>query len=86
MKLIKPHDMIVLETLIYMFLGHNTLGEFKRRGFLDFQFYATPNYTPSGREKDLHYKLMMHYSEYTQTLIYNSVTQQIVESTSRSTW
>lgn len=86
LKLLNPQDMAVLETLAYMHLGHNSIAEFKRRGFLDFQFYSVPNYTPKGREKDLHYKLMMHYPEYTQTIIYNSVRFQIVESSSRSTW
>lgn len=84
--ILNSKDLMVLETLIYMHLGHNTIGEFKRRGFMDFQFYAIPNYTPLGHEKQMHYKLMMHYAEYTQTIIYNSVTHQIVESSSRSTW
>lgn len=80
---LSPEDNLVLQTLVYLHLGYNSLEEFVTHGFLDFQFYSMPNYNPKHRSNDLHYKLMMHYKHSSQTIIYNSVTQQIVERRTR---
>ena len=83
-------DLQVLETLAYMHYGYSNLDEFLHRGFLDFQFYDMPNGKPGYNQKadkfyreGLHYKLMMHFKYYTQTIIYNSKTYEIISGSTR---
>ena len=78
-------DRIVLETLIFMHLGHDSVEEFYRRGFLDYEFYLTPNIAPKGT-KAPHYKLLMHYKYYTVVIIYNAKDFKVFKSSIREGW
>jgi len=82
---LRQQDRFVLETLAFMHLGADDLDQFFNRGFLDFEFYYTPNISPKG-SPDRHYKLMMHYEYYTQTIIYNSAKFKVVEASTREGW
>lgn len=78
-------DRIVLETLIFMHLGHDSIEDFYQRGFLDYEFYHAPNISPHGK-KAAHYKLLMHYEYHSVVVIYNAKDFKVFRSSIRESW
>lgn len=81
------NDLMVLNEIVLDVLGFESLQAFKAdEKILAYQFNAMPNYYRSGYENNLHYKLLIHYAYSTTTIIYDSVTRDVVENRNNSTW
>lgn len=78
---------MVLNEILTKELGYQNIeGFLADPRLLDYQFNPMPNYFRSGRENNLHYRLILHFKNFSTTLIYDSVEREIVEKQMFSNW
>ena len=79
--------METLEFIAKNFYKYSSAAEFcEKDTHMDLELYFIPNYFKFQEEDDDHYKMMIHYSDRSCTVIYNITQKFITDKSCYSTW
>lgn len=81
------NDLMILNEIITEKLQYKNLESFKQdQRILAYEFNSMPNYFRSGFENNLHYRLIVHFSDFSTTIIYDSAEREVRENLMQLQW
>lgn len=81
------NDLMILNEIVTEKLGYSSLNEFKEdQRMLAYEFNPMPNYFRSGFEFNLHYRLIIHFEDFSTTVIYDSAEKEVRENQMHLEW
>ena len=81
------NDLMILNEIITEQLRYDSLNPFKEDSrILAYEFNSMPNYYRSGYEFNLHYRLIIHFQDFSTTIIYDSVEREVRDNLMHMQW